>query len=152
MARKSKSVWDESKGEEQKKEEPVIIPTVIHNGKYLFTDEEKARMASELANKQIDKRIIEDEKKSVVAQYKDRADRFDWEINKLSRAIVDGFEMRDFECRVEKDFQKHIKRFIDKRTGREIGTRPLDPSDYRTSWRLKKKRSNERLTFFIEER
>lgn len=104
--------------------------TTIAKGKYHFTDSEKASLSMQLANKQIDKRIIEDEKKSVMSDYKDRIDRFNFEINKFSRSIVDGYEMRDFECLIEKDYDAHLKRFKDIHSGRIIDERPLDPSDY----------------------
>ena len=106
------------------------MPNETINGKYKFTEEEKAKMASSLANKQIDMKILEDEKKSVMSGYKDRIDRFEWEVNRLSRNIVDGFEFRDFECRVEKDYDAHLKRYYCVDSGELIDERPLDPSDY----------------------
>ena len=109
---------------------PEKIRTEIVKGKYFFTEEEKANMSGSLAQKQIDKRIVEDERKSVMSDYKDRLDRFAWEINRLARGVVDGFEMRDFECRIVKDFEGHVKIYHDIHSGREIDRRPLDPSDY----------------------
>ncbi len=108
--------------------------TEIVKGQYFFTDEEKANMANLLAQKQLDKRIVEDERKSVMSDFKDRIDRFVWEINRLSRGVVDGFEMRDFECRIFKDFGAHVKIYYDIHSNREIARRPLDPSDYQKTF------------------
>lgn len=114
----------------EKKAKAKKIRTETIPGKYKFTVEEKKQMASDLAQKQIDKSIVEDEKKSVMAGYKDRIDRFNWEINKLSRNVVDGYEIRDFECRIVKDFKAHVKKYICIHSKKLIDTRPLDPMDY----------------------
>lgn len=120
----------DTKKKPAKKEKKKIVRTEIIKGKYLFTATEKAQMSNELAQTQIDKGLVEDEKKSIMAGYKDRLDRFDWDINRLSRNVVNGYEIRDFDCIIEKNFDKHTKRFIDKHTKKVIDERPLDPSDY----------------------
>jgi predicted NodU family carbamoyl transferase len=43
---------------------------------------------------------IEEEKKSVMSQYKARIDETKATINKLSNIVTDGFEMRDVECEI----------------------------------------------------
>ncbi len=96
--------------------------TVIQNGKYYFTDFEKQEIAVTLANKQVDKTAVEDEKKSSMSDFKDQIDRLSLDINKMSRLIINGYENRDFGM--------HVKRFIDIRTKNVIDERPLDPSDY----------------------
>lgn len=100
--------------------------TVTMPGKYKFTEDEKKEIAGVLARKN----MVEDEKKSVMSSYKDRIDRFEMDINKLSRNIIDGYEIRDFECRVEKNYDAHIKEYFCIHSGELIDTRPLDPSDY----------------------
>lgn len=102
----------------------------IVKGKYHFSNEEKQELANRLANKQMDILLLKDEKKSVMSGYKDQLDRLSWETNQLSRGIVDGYEYRDFECTIEKDFDAHLKRYVDVHTGNLIDSRPLDPSDY----------------------
>ncbi len=106
------------------------VMTQIARGKYRFTEEEKRDMAKQLAETQINKSIIENEKASSAAGYNDRLKRFDFDISRLSRNVVDGYEMRDFECRVVKDFVVRKKGFVDVHTGNTIDERPLDPSDY----------------------
>ena len=99
-------------------------------GKYTFTDKERDELGRLLAQKQLDKRIIEDEKKSVMNTYADRLNRFSWEIHKISQGVHDGFEMRDFECRIVIRAKDHLKEFIDIHTNKIVDTRPMDPSDY----------------------
>lgn len=105
-------------------------------GKYHFTVEETRANATEVARKQIDREIIMNEKKSVMAGYTDRIKRIDLDINKLSRCIVDGYDIRDFECYIEKDFNAHLKRYIDIHTKKIVDERPLDPSDYQKELQL----------------
>lgn len=121
MARKSK----QKQPQEIKKAKTTII-----QGKYFFKEDEKQDLAKSLANKQIDKQLVEDERKSIMSTYKDRSDRFSLDINRLSRNIVDGYEMRDFECTIVKDFEAKVKRYVDIHTKRVIDERQLDPSDY----------------------
>ncbi len=104
--------------------------TKVTQGKYVFNEDEKKEISKELANKQVDMNIVEDEKRSMVSQYKDRIDRFKFDINKLSRSIIDGFEYREFECWIEKDYDAHVKRYIDIHSNAVVAERPLDPSDY----------------------
>lgn len=122
----------EEKPEKKKKEKkkPAIPKTKTVTGKYRFTRLEKEEMAGDLARTQMDKREVEDEKKSIMAGYKDRLDRFDFDINRLSRCVVNGYEMRDFECRVVKNFKTKTKKFIDIHSKKVISEQPLDPSDF----------------------
>lgn len=125
---------DEKKTEKvekpKKEKKKPVVKTKMITGKYFFKKVEKEEMAGDLARTQMDKREVEDEKKSVMAGYKDRLDRFDFDINRLSRNVVNGYEMREFECKIVKNFTTHKKRFIDIRTKKLIDERPLDPSDY----------------------
>lgn len=104
--------------------------TVLAKGKYEFSNTEKQSMGQELALKYKDKQAINDEKQSAVSAFKDRLDRVELNINTLSRNINDGYELRDFECTVEKDFDAHLKKFRCVRSKKIISEVPLDPSDY----------------------
>lgn len=104
--------------------------TVLTKGKYEFNDSEKQRMGEELALKYKDKASINDQKQSVMSQFKDLLDRVELNINTLSRNINDGYELRDFECTLEKDFDAHLKNFRCIRSKKIIASVPLDPSDY----------------------
>lgn len=107
-----------------------LAGTARENGKYTFKDEEKQVLALDLANRQVDKGIVEDERRSKMSEYKDRLDRISMDINKLSRCLIDGYEFRDFECHVDIDWATNTKSFIDVKSGAVIATRALAPSDY----------------------
>lgn len=109
---------------------PKKPETVGVMGKYTFTDKEKADMSKEMCKKSIDKSLMEDEKKSVMAGYKDKIDGLGLSIKKLSRNVYDGFEFREFQCTVEKDFVTKIKKFRDVDTKEIVSESPLSPMDY----------------------
>lgn len=110
--------------------EKIKQKTTLAKGKYEFNDQEKQYMGQELALKYKDKASINDEKQSAMSAFKDRLDRVELNINTLSRNINDGYELRDFECIIEKDFDAHLKKFRCVRSKKIISEVPLDPSDY----------------------
>lgn len=114
-----------------------LAGTTRANGRYIFSEKEKKEIALKLANRQMDKGIVEDEKKSVMSQYKDRIDRIVMDINKMSRCLIDGYENRDFECHVDIDWAQNMKFYIAVETGKVVAERPLDPSDYQLSMDMK---------------
>ena len=125
MARKAK------KEKQEKAPDKIrLAGTTRANGKYIFTEEEKRTIGLQLANRQVDKSMIEDEKRSVMSKYKDQLDRTQMDINKMSRHIIDGYEFRDFECHVEIDWAANTKSYIAVDGGMVIAVRALDPSDY----------------------
>lgn len=114
-----------------------LAGTTRANGKYVFSDEEKANIAKQMAEKHRDSDIVEDEKRSAMSGYKDRLDRIAADINKLTRNYLDGYEFRDFECHVEIDWAANIKRYIAVDGGAVIAERALDPSDYQLKMDMK---------------
>jgi hypothetical protein len=98
---------------------------------------EKTVIAMNLANKQVDKGLVEDEKRSVMSKFKDQIDRICLDINKFSRNLIDGYEYRDFECHVEIDWASNTKRYIAVDGGSVISERALDPSDYQLKMDMK---------------
>lgn len=107
-----------------------LAGTTRANGRYVFSEKEKKDIALKLANRQMDKGIVEDEKRSVVSEFKERIDRIVMDINKLSRCLIDGYEYREFECHVDIDWAKNMKFFVAVETGKIVAERALDPSDY----------------------
>jgi hypothetical protein len=123
-------VKKQKKQTEEKPKKVRLAGTTRANGKYTFSEEEKKTIAMNLANKQMDKGLVEDEKRSVMSSFQDRINRIIADINKLTRNYIDGYEYRDFECHVEIDWATNTKSFIAVDTGLSISTRALDPSDY----------------------
>lgn len=73
--------------------------------KYDFTDEEKKEIAEELAIKTQQLDALEDEKKAVMSSYKEQIERLQSDVKGAATRYKDGYEMRDIECEVIRDFE-----------------------------------------------
>lgn len=73
--------------------------------KYEFDQDEMNKIAGVLAIKTQELESIEDEKKAVMNTYKDRSAKIALEIKNAANQYKDGYEMRDIECIVERDFE-----------------------------------------------
>jgi len=123
----------EKKKPAKKKKLPDVLRckrTVSISARYSFTVKESSIIARDLGRRTIDKAGVEDEKKSIMSDFKDRLDRISMDVNKLSRNIVDGYEYRDFNCYIVKHFKEKVKRFHNKLNDEVVDEAPLDPSDY----------------------
>ncbi len=69
--------------------------------RYDFTAVEIHDLSMKLANKIQDKSNIEDEKKSIVSQYKSQIDAIDAELSSVSSKVANGYEMRKVECQID---------------------------------------------------
>lgn len=69
--------------------------------KYDFTATEVHALSMQLATSTKNRQAMEEEKKSVVSQYKAKLDEINATCNKLSNLVADGFEYRDIDCRIE---------------------------------------------------
>jgi len=69
-----------------------------------LTEDEKTVLAKDMAVATIRKADVESEKKSADASFKDRIATCELKISKNARLINDGYEMRDVECEVVRDF------------------------------------------------
>lgn len=63
-----------------------------------FTAVETVELSHQLAQKTKDLNALEEEKKSVTAQYGARVKEVKASCNKLSNQVADGFEIRDVDC------------------------------------------------------
>lgn len=95
-----------------------------------FSDADRAEIAKDLANANLQKKRVEDEKKSVNSDFKSRIDRLDADINKLSQSLTSDFEMRNVECEVYFDSpQKGLKTVINRETGEVVSVEKMEPED-----------------------
>jgi uncharacterized protein YktB (UPF0637 family) len=101
-------------------------------GKYVFTQDELNQLGHELARSNRERTGAEDEKKSVMSDFKARIDGLDARINRLSNNISNGFEYKDMECTLELDLEakKRIFRRID--TNEIIREEEMHPEDWQT--------------------
>lgn len=85
--------------------------------KYEFSSEERGNIAETLAIKTQELEEVEAEKKSVVANFKEKLETVQMEIKSAARKYKDGYEMRNIECIVERDFEVGIVKYIRTDTG-----------------------------------
>lgn len=79
-----------------------IIPEKVKRSiRYDLNAKELHDYALQLAGKNKELVSIEEEKKTVVSQYKAKENEAQALINKLSAYVTDGFEMRDIDCEVQ---------------------------------------------------
>lgn len=97
--------------------------------KYEFTMDEKAEIASRLAQKQIELQEADEQRKSILAGVNDKIKRTKLDITRLSRQYRDGYEFRETECNVFYDFEKKEKTYRSKEDGTVIDRRPFGPGD-----------------------
>ena len=103
---------------------------VSTHAKYNFNKEELVEIAANLATKCQDKQSIEDEKKSVVSNYKAQLDGVDAEINKLSTNYRLGFEFRFMECILSFDDKKKIRTYRRCDNNEIVKTEPMTTEDF----------------------
>ena len=80
--------------------------------KYEFTEEEKRDIAERLAIKTQELEEAEDNKKSVMSKFKEKIEKIALEVKGSARMYKDGYEMKDIECVVERDFVLGEVRYI----------------------------------------
>lgn len=109
-----------------KKPDKTIKRYLRHN----FSDADRAEIAKELASANLQKKRVEDEKKSVNSDFKSRLDRLDADINKLSQSLSSDFEMRNVECEVYYDLpEKGLKTIVNGETHETVSVEKMDPDE-----------------------
>lgn len=106
----------------------------LHNIRYLFATDEMSEKGKRLANAVSEKSRLEDELKSMKSEHKAKIDAQDAIINQMSQHVSNGYEMRNVECDVLKDFEKGTKTYS--HNGVEYDTVPLTQSDRQTELNL----------------
>ena len=97
--------------------------------KYTFSDAEKAEIAAEMAEKVTDLSRKEDELKAVKSDFKSQIDGLQANVNGAATKLTNGYEMRNIECRVERDYKKGVIRFIRTDTGEIARTKEMSHED-----------------------
>ena len=93
-----------------------------------FTDADRLGISKDLAEANLQKARIEDEKKSVNSDFKSRIDRIDADINKLAQALASDFEMRNVECHVYYNKpNKGLKTIINAETSEVVSVEKMSP-------------------------
>lgn len=101
----------------------------VIQSKHEFTTQEKQAVATRLTDRLCDLTQVEEEKKSVMANYTDKIKAHKLEISKLARQHRDGYELVDTECIVIYDYKKREIRFKNVNTQEIIEVKPFGPGD-----------------------
>ena len=76
--------------------------------KYEFTPKEKRDLSEEMARKTLEREDVEIQKKSAMASFKDKIEKLNLEIRQCATKVRDGFEMKDVECEVIRDYENGV--------------------------------------------
>lgn len=119
----SKKQKSETVAEEPK---PEIIKREC---KYTFTREEIEEINKELLAQLDHHAEVVERKKSITADMGARVKTAETEIRDTRTKLKDGFEFRQMDVRVEKDFKAGVKRFIRVDNGELVDSQPLSAFD-----------------------
>lgn len=108
----------------------MATDAVTISAKYVFNDEEKRKIGDDLAKKHLKKSELAEAKKVSAARMKEQIDTLQNEINGQSICLANGYEYRDYKCKIEYDFKTKMKKFIDIYTGKVVDVRDFEPEDY----------------------
>lgn len=106
----------------------------LHNIRYAFTQEEMSEKAKRMANAVSGKAQAEAEFKSMKSDHKAKIDAQDAVISLMSGHVSNGYEIKNVECDVIKDFEKGTKTYY--HNDIEYDTQPLTQSDRQTALNL----------------
>lgn len=107
------------------------LETKLKTIRYTFSKEETQANSKELAEECGQKKECEDEKKSVMSQFKAKIDSHDARIAMLSKWITTGYDYRSVECVVKRNFETGYKEFYYQ--GELVDQEKLTPEDHQLS-------------------
>jgi len=89
---------------------PAKVETCKEYLKYTFTPDEREALASEMSRNIVDLSSAREELDTIKAQYKSRITALEGEVSGSARKLHAGYEMRNIECRVERDYDAKLIR------------------------------------------
>jgi hypothetical protein len=98
--------------------------------KYLFSAEELAKISSEMAQQVEEKKHLDDDLKAIKDDFKAKISKAEAAINSCALKVNNGYEMRNIECIVDKDYEKKVVRYIRLDTGEVVRTRLMEQADF----------------------
>ena len=105
------------------------IETVIRPCKYTFTPEELREIAENMAEATQKLQSLEEERKAVAASFKEQCEQLLLTMRRAARRYRDGFEMRDIECEVRRDYDALTITYIRTDTGEIAAVRPMNDAE-----------------------
>jgi len=97
--------------------------------KYVFSDDEKKEIASDMAQKISDLERLESEKKSFTKRIGGDIDIASGQARQGAEKLNSGYEMRHIECEVERDYDLKVVRYIRTDTGETVKEKRMTSDD-----------------------
>lgn len=97
---------------------------------YIFTEDERKELAKDLAQKNIEKQMLDDEKKAVTSKFAADINAKTSDINLLAQYLTSGKKMKVYRCTLDFDMRKKQRLWKDKETGKVIKIEPMRTEDY----------------------
>lgn len=104
----------------------TTIETEIRPCKHVFTPEELREIAEKMAESTQKLQSLEEEKKAVAASFKEQCEQVQLVMRRAARKYRLGYEMRNVECVVQRDYDALTITYIRKDTGVLVETRPMN--------------------------
>ena len=97
--------------------------------KYIFTEEEKREIASEMAQRIVNLQQAEDDLKAIKSDYKSQIDGIQAGINSAATKLTSGYEMRSTKCQVIADYPGKVWKYMRVDTGEIVKEKGMTSND-----------------------
>jgi hypothetical protein len=111
--------------------------------KCMFTQDERNKMAFDMARFFKEMNRLEDEKKAVTSDFKAKIDAVSSRVKEISGSINTGWEMRSVKCRIIKDFEERTVTLIRVDDGKVASVREMTDSEMQMSFHLAESEDSE---------
>ena len=103
--------------------------TEIRSVRHDFSEKEKRDLATTVVEKNLEVEDLEVQKKAATSSFKDRIDSALLDARTAGRKYRDGFELRDVEVEVFRDYENGIIFYIRIDTGESVESREMTPQE-----------------------
>lgn len=97
--------------------------------KYIFSNNEKSEIASEMAQKVTELQQAEDDKKAIMSDYKSKIDGIQANVNNAATKLNSGYEMRSIKCEIVPNWAKKVWEYLREDTGMVAREKPMTADD-----------------------
>ena len=105
------------------------MKTEVIEHRYEFTPEEKNEMAHKVTKLELDILDLEAQKKAAADEFKAKIDPIYDSVHYLSRCVQNGYEPRNYTCRIEKDKERKVRVYRDVQTEKIVKEEPFTDQD-----------------------
>jgi len=114
--------------------EAEVKKNIKEHLKCVLTEEEIKEAGASLARKYSEITDLEEQKKSVVSDFKAQIDSATAMASVLARRIQNGYEYRNVDCEEQYDFNEKEIRVVRLDTGEIFKSRPMTPDELQTNF------------------